>query len=147
MKIESIPFNELLGIKRAQAPFILLLEESERLKNHLGTVHASAQLALAEATSGQILISHFGDATDDTLPVVRRVDAKFKAPMRGRIVSRSTVTDQTLHSFSETLSEKGRALVSIPVEVLDDSEAIGLLATIEWFAQRHATKANPRESE
>ncbi len=112
------------------------LAESTRLTNHLGTVHASAQLALAEATSGQILISYFVESAEETLAIVRRVEAKFKSPLHGRILSRSSVTDETLAAFAETLATKSRAFVSIQVEVLDESESLGLVATVEWFAQQ-----------
>ena len=139
MRIETIPFNELLGIKPAAAPLILELADSPRLTNHLGTVHASAQLALAEATSGQILLSYFGETADQKLATVRRVEAKFKAPLHGRILSRSSVTDETLAAFAETLATKSRAFVSIQVEVVDESESLGLVATVEWFVQQQKT--------
>lgn len=139
MRIESIPFNAMLGITLAEAPFILQLPDASQLTNHLGTVHASAQLALAEATSGQILMSYFGDAADNTLAVVRRMEAKFKSPMHGRIVSRSLVSEESLAMFAQTLASRGRASVSIDVEVLDDGGSIGLAATVEWFAQQRDT--------
>lgn len=146
MNIEQIPFNELLGIKTTKEPFVLELEASVRMTNHLGMVHASAQLALAEATSGQILISHFGKSSIDTLAVVRRVEAKFKSPLSGRIMSRSHVSNNDLQEFSETLSAKHRAMISIPVDVLDESEAIGLAATIQWFAQKSQPASLPEEN-
>ena len=136
MKIKSIPFNQLIGLTPAEPPRILTLDQSDRLTNHLGTVHASAQLALAEATSGQVLINRFGESTDETLVVVRRVEAKFRAPLLGRVVSRTSISDDALRVFSEKLNSRGRASVSIPVEVLDEHENVGLVATIEWFSQR-----------
>lgn len=145
MKIEAIPFNALLGIQRGAAPFILELPGSPQLTNHLATVHASAQLALAEATSGQIFISHCGDRADQTFAVVRRLEAKFKSPLRGRILSWSSVADEVLDVFAETLTSKGRASVSIPIEVLDESQSIGLVATVEWFAQYQTVKSSTYE--
>lgn len=102
MNIEQIPFNELLGIKTAKEPFVLELAASIRLTNHFGIVRASAQLALADATSGQILSSHYGESSVDTLAVVRRADAKFRSPLRGRIMSRSHVSNNEIHEFSKT---------------------------------------------
>ena len=142
VRIESIPFNELLGIRHAAPPFLLELAKSSQLTNHLGTVHASVQLALAEATSGQILISYFGETVDQVFAVVRRLEAKFKSPLHGRILSRSSVAHEALAAFAESLALKGRSSVSIPVEILDESESLGLVATVEWFAQQ--PKANSR---
>jgi len=41
--------------------------------NHLGTVHASAQLALAEASRGEFLLRAMGDM-QGIVPVVRRLE-------------------------------------------------------------------------
>ena len=58
MDILSIPFHRLLNIEPNQkgGEFIFQIEERPELHNHLGTFHACAQLALAEATSGEFMI-------------------------------------------------------------------------------------------
>ena len=62
MNVLELPFNKILLIKKSDEPdTILMLEDSVKYQNHLGTIHASAQYALAEATSGEILKSIFGD--------------------------------------------------------------------------------------
>jgi len=55
MKTIEIPFNKFVGISRSESQEngLLELKDDENLKNHLGTVHASAQFALAEACSGE----------------------------------------------------------------------------------------------
>ena len=54
MDITLIPFNALVGIEYADAEGALLqLPSDPRYLNHIGTVHASAMLALAEASSGE----------------------------------------------------------------------------------------------
>ena len=52
----------------------LELPSGNQYLNHLGTVHAGAQLALAEASSGEFLLKHFA-SSDDLFPVVRRLEA------------------------------------------------------------------------
>ena len=50
MDVTDLPFNALIGIERAEANNALLrLPSDTRYLNHLGSVHASALLALAEA--------------------------------------------------------------------------------------------------
>jgi len=39
------------------------MPESPLLLNHVGTVHASVQFALAEASSGEFLLRHLGVVT------------------------------------------------------------------------------------
>ena len=69
--VTELPFNSFLGIQIAADPAHLLrLPSGQQYLNHLGTVHASAQLALAEASSGEFLLRHFGSA-DGIVPVAR----------------------------------------------------------------------------
>src|ERR1700681_4005124 len=104
LDITSVPFNKFLGIERASAPgFLLQLGDSTNLHNHLQTVHASAQLALAEATSGECLLQHFPDLGSGVLAVVRRLEAKFRNPLRGRILSRATIQQDIAEKLLETL--------------------------------------------
>src|SRR5437879_5516558 len=85
--VTELPFNSFLGIHIATEPSQLLrLPPGDRYLNHLGTVHASAQLALAEASSGEFLLKHF-DSTNGIAPVVRRIEAKFRKPASGTVTS------------------------------------------------------------
>lgn len=136
MDITHIPFNTLVGIEHAEVDGALLqLPSDPRYLNHLGTVHASALLALAEASSGEFLLRHFG-SLDGLAPVVRRIDAKFRKPARDLIVSSASVSPDALTEFDAELAKKGRALVSISVELHDQVGVHVLSATIAWFIQR-----------
>src|SRR4029453_7238033 len=99
MDVTHIPFNVLVGIERAEVDGALLqLPSDPRYLNHLGTVHASALLALAEASSGEFLFRHL-NSLDGFAPVVRRLDAKFRKPAKGLIVSSASVAPGTLTRF------------------------------------------------
>ena len=62
MDVISLPFNAHVGLARSETKGCLLelAPRAEHL-NHLGTVHASALYALAEATSGEFLVQARGD--------------------------------------------------------------------------------------
>jgi hypothetical protein len=133
--VTELPFNSFVGIQLADDPAHLLrLPAGKQYLNHLGTVHASAQLAVAEASSGEFLLRHF-ISSDGIIPVVRRMDAKFRKPANGSIVSSVSVPPEALAQLDSELSAKGRALISIPVELHDESGAHTLSATFEWFIQ------------
>ena len=89
MNVTDIPFNAFLKIEKASgdSSHLLQLQESPSHLNHVGTVHASVQMALAEASSGQWLLDAMPDRADKVVAVVRRVEAKFKKPMQGAIFS------------------------------------------------------------
>ena len=90
MNVTDIPFNAFLKIEEASADssYLLQLRESPSHLNHVGAVHASVQLALAEASTGQRLMQAMPELADKVIAVVRRVEAKFKKPMQGAIFSR-----------------------------------------------------------
>ena len=68
--VTELPFNSFLGIQIASEPSqILRLPSGEQYLNHLGTVNASTQLALAEASSGEFLLRHFGRSHDAVIRV------------------------------------------------------------------------------
>ncbi|MFN2476867.1 MAG: PaaI family thioesterase [Chthoniobacterales bacterium] len=134
--VTDLPFNAFLGIEHgSDASELLRLPAAERYLNHLGTVHASAQLALAEASSGEFLLRHFGSA-DALVPVVRRLRAKFRQPANGAVTSTASVPSEALVRLSADIARKGRALVTVPVELHDSSGAHTLSAEVEWFIQR-----------
>jgi acyl-coenzyme A thioesterase PaaI-like protein len=144
MDITGLPFNRLVGIERSAIEGAALgLPAGERYTNHLGTVHASALLALAEATSGDCLIAGLGDLGLDVLPVVRRVEAKFRKPARGAVHSKLGDTGDSMRELREALVAKGRALIPIPVDVYDASGTHALSASFEWFVARNEGRISP----
>ncbi|HEV7404171.1 MAG TPA: DUF4442 domain-containing protein [Chthoniobacteraceae bacterium] len=136
--VTELPFNRFVGIEvAADAAHLLRLPSGEQYLNHLGTVHASALLALAEASSGEFLLRHFG-SSDGVIPVVRRIEAKFRKPARGAVGSTAGAAVEALTQLEADLAAKGRALISIGVELHDESGTHVLSASVEWFVQRRS---------
>jgi acyl-coenzyme A thioesterase PaaI-like protein len=136
MDITKLPFNAFIGMERAQSKDALLqLPSDPRYLNHLGTVHASALLALAEASSGEFLFRHFG-SSEGIVPVVRRLESKFRKPANGSVTSTASATPEALARLTAELASKGRAVILVAVELHDQSGTHALSATVEWFIQR-----------
>lgn len=134
--VVELPFNQFIGLQQSADPEKLLqLPAGDRYLNHLGTVHASAQLALAEASSGEFLLRALG-TSDGLIPVVRRLESKFRKPANGSISSIVSTSAETIEELKKTLDTKGRAVVSIEVEVHEESGNHTLSATVEWFITR-----------
>jgi acyl-coenzyme A thioesterase PaaI-like protein len=134
--VTELPFNRLLDIRPAgDSAHLLQLPAGNQYLNHLGTVHAGAQLALAEASSGEFLLKHFG-SSDDLVPIVRRMEAKFRKPANGGIMSNASAAPEALARLDAELSSKGRGVIPITVEIYDESGAHTLSATFDWFIQR-----------
>jgi acyl-coenzyme A thioesterase PaaI-like protein len=138
--IDAIPFNQLLGLQRepAGAEFSVSLPADARYHNHLGIVHAAAQLAVAEAASGDWMLRNFGEHATDFIAVVRRMETKFKAPARGKILGRATATDEARVALAADLRTKRHAMFALRVDVFDESGAHTLTGSVEWFFTRRA---------
>lgn len=136
MTVTELPFNKLIGLLPAEAPQTLRLPADPRYLNHLGYVHASAQLALAEASSGEFLLRQIGSASG-TVPIVRRIEAKFRKPAEGEVTSPASANPEQIDQFRSELAAKGRAFITVAVELHDEKGAHTLSAAVEWFISRH----------
>jgi acyl-coenzyme A thioesterase PaaI-like protein len=137
MDITQLPYNRLIGLEplAKASGFQVSQPDGPQYTNHLGTVHAGALLALAEAGSGAFLARRFGGG-DGLVPVVRRVDAKFRKPARGRLFVRHTVKHEDLERWSAELTLRSRVLAPVAVEVVDAAGVVVLSAVVEWFISR-----------
>jgi Domain of unknown function (DUF4442) len=134
MDITKLPFNEFIGLERSSdESFVFRLPADVRYTNHLGTVHASALMAIAEATSGELLLRALGGTGMDIIPVVRRFESKFRKAATGSIQSKGGIPADGIGDFISTLRSKGRATIAIAVEVCDESAGSVLSASVEWF--------------
>ena len=131
MDVTHLPFNAHLGIERHEGS--LRLPAGERFENHLGTVHAGALMALAEAASGDALVGAIGDLAERVLPVVRRFECKFRRPVVGEVSAHANLPDGAVDLLRQTLEAKGRASVEIDVNVVDSEHATAMSAKVEWF--------------
>lgn len=140
----ELPFNQHVGLQIADDPAkVLQLPAGPQYLNHLGTVHASAQLALAEASSGEFLLRTISDLTG-IVPVVRRLESKFRKPANGRLTSTASAPDG-IESLRSELEAKGRALITVQVELHDESGAHTLSVSVEWFITRQSNADTTNE--
>jgi len=131
--VTDLPFNKYVGLQTSPDPTKLLrLPANSHYLNHLGTVHASAQLALAEATSGEFLLKAVG-SSEGLIPVVRRIEARFRKPAHGEITSMVTTPPEAVEKLRADLAAKGQALASVAVELYDEAGTNTLSSTVEWL--------------
>jgi acyl-coenzyme A thioesterase PaaI-like protein len=144
MDVTQLPFNRLIGLELAAADsgFLVGLPDGPQYTNHLGTVHAGALLAVAEAGSGALLVRHLGGRAG-FVPVVRRLESKFHRPASGRVWARASVRPEEVARWSAELEARGRASVAVPVEVVDTAGSVVLSAVFEWFIARGTPDAEP----
>ena len=137
MQVTKIPFNKHIGITHNNKNMNeLKLPPKPELKNHLGTVHASAQFSLAEACSGAFLLQNYPDLADMVIPVVKKADVKFKKPATGNLTASASINHEDEEIFISRLNKKGRASIPVSVTVKDHDGTVTAIATYEWFIQK-----------
>ena len=143
MHVTDLAINKTLGMQLAPAGngHILEMPESPLLLNHVGTVHASVQFALAEASSGEFLLRHLGDAQSQVFAVLRASDVKFRKPAHGALRASARFADGIAESLTTELASRGRALASVLVEIADAQGVVTMSGQYDWFLQRQINTA------
>ena len=142
MHVTDIAINKALGMQLAPAGenHILEVPESALLLNHVGTVHASVQFALAEASSGEFLLRHLGEA-QQVFAVLRTSEVKYRKPAHGILRASARFADGIAESLIAELNSRGRALASVLVEVGDAQGVVTMSGRYDWFLQRQTGAA------
>lgn len=140
MNILELPFNKLIGLEFSdEADYILRLKEKQDYTNHLGSVHAAALFALAEATSAQFLLTHFPQHQNNFIPVLRTAHIKYKKPAFGQIYSKANLMEDNFESINEKLSSSNRILLKCEIELFDKNKIKVMAADFEWFISLSST--------
>jgi len=128
VKATDLALNRLLGIVAAPAGAAHLLEMAftPQLQNHLGTMHAAAQFALAE----------FGAAVGPVFAVVRGVEVKYRKPATGDLLAHGAPDENTRANLLADLAARGRCSAVILVDLKDRAGTLTLHAKFDWFISR-----------
>ena len=138
MHVTDLPINKALGMQLAApgSTHLLDLPESPLGLNHLGTIHASAQFALAEACSGEFLIQSLGEEAEQVFAVLRASEVKFRKPAHGHLRATARVVTETFASIVEELVGRGRVLVLVDVQIADSNGVTTMSGQFTWFLQK-----------
>jgi|GEM_PF-1392317 len=137
MKFTDIPLSTHFGLKEAepQSDYVLYLDESPALQNHLGQLHAAVLFGLVETSSAHFLQQVFQEIEEGLIPVIRKVDIKYSRPGKGRVFSKVNLID----SKEDILTRyKAKGRVSLVTEVyIENEEKESLVgAQVQWFFQQ-----------
>ena len=134
MEVTEIPFVKHIGIEQEGSQ--LALSSSYELGNHIGTIHASAQFALAETQSGLFLQEEFSDIEGEVLPLLRSSTVKYKSPATTKLKAVAIVSNEVKEKFKEQFLKRGRATIAVEVKLLDSADVITMVGEFVWFVQR-----------
>ena len=137
MQIIDIPYAQTIGlIKREDC--ILSLDNDPSLHNHVQTIAAAAQFSLAELASGDYLLTLFPDLVEQVIPVLRDSRLKYRKPAASSISAHASVSEKALIKFKRHFENKGRALITIDVEVRDSQDVVTSSGHFVWYVMENA---------
>jgi hypothetical protein len=131
----NVPLVSHLGIKEKDEK-TLKLKCHNHVQNHIGTIHAAAQFALAETQSGHYLTSLFPQYKGKFLPLLRSSTVKYKNPASSDIYAEAFSTKVDLEKFKSQFIKKGRASISVEVKVIDTNGIVTMQGEFGWFIQK-----------
>jgi acyl-coenzyme A thioesterase PaaI-like protein len=128
---EGLAFNRHLGVLvdhvepgrcRTRLP------ADERLTNHLGGVHAIAELAPVELAGALAASTRLAALLErGYVPVVGGLEVRYRAPAHGDLVATATVGEEVVGPALEAADAGERPRVTVTVEVTD---AAGVVVTV-----------------
>jgi acyl-coenzyme A thioesterase PaaI-like protein len=118
---EGLAFNRHLGVEVASlAPgrCETVLPADERLHNHLGGVHAIAELAPVELAGALAVSTRLAPLlTRGYIPVVGGLSVRYRAPAVGRLVARAEVGEEVVAPALAAADAGERPRVEATVQV------------------------------
>ena len=143
MKSTDLALSRVLGIVEAppDAEHVLELPFTPAVQNHLGTVHAAVQFALAEAASAERLQRDFGAClpNEPIMPVVRGSEVKYRHAATGDLLAFAQPDALTRQHLANDLQKRSRSSATVLVELKDRSGQTTFTGRFEWLIAKITT--------
>jgi len=134
MDVTHIPFAKHIGIERKEEG-TLKLESTQIVQNHIQSIHASAQFALAETQTGLHLQLTFPELVGKVVGLLRGANVKYKNTAKTSIYAVARIEEDMKEKFLTQIKRKGRAGIVVQVEVLDEEDVLTMQGEFSWFVQ------------
>ena len=125
--LELEPFLRHIGIEAETLgpdEAILRLPVRREITNHTGAIHGGAQFALGEATGLTAAGLSLGEPLDHLLVLTAASNITYSRPFQGTLIGRANVLHEQREQLQASWKERGRARVTVPVEILEASGTI-----------------------
>lgn len=139
----AVPFNNHLGLELkslSAGEGVVVLPDRAELKNHIGSQHAAALFAAAEAASGLAVTGAFADLLARVTPLVKVARIEFSKVARGPV----TATAKLGASRAEILSSLeggGKADFDVAVTLTNREGVVVGSTTVNWSLRANKATA------
>ncbi|MGH2879827.1 MAG: DUF4442 domain-containing protein [Solirubrobacteraceae bacterium] len=140
---QAIPFNVHLGLETtavASDSGSVRLPDDEKLRNHVGSQHAGALFAAAEAASGAAFVGAFLDIMGEITPLAESAQISYKKLAKGEITATARFGEDA-DALKAKLREDGRIRFPVQVELTDTAGNVVAEMTVDWYVRLNAAQS------
>ncbi|HUF53607.1 MAG TPA: YiiD C-terminal domain-containing protein [Dehalococcoidia bacterium] len=134
MLMSVVPFNRHLGLEIIDigpGTASVRLPQEPQLTNHVGTQHAAALFAAAEAASGGAMAGAFADLMMNVTPLARDAQIRYLKPARGPITASARVAEDH-GAVRARLEADGKTDFSVDIQLTDENGVKVAEMTVSW---------------
>jgi len=135
----AIPFNAHIGLEVTELEAghaTVRLPDDERLRNHVGSQHASGLFAAAEAASGGAFVGTFAERLAELTPLASAAEIRYQKLARGPIDARAELADGD--DLLTRLEAEGKVAFPIEVTLTNAGGETVSTATVQWHVRKNA---------
>ena len=135
---QAIPFNNHVGLEVAEVGDgrgVVRLPAADHLKNHVGSQHAGALFAAAEAASGGAFVGAFAEHMAGITPLARSAEISYLKLARGPITATATLAEDRAE-LVKRLEDEGRVEFPVGVELTDEEGRTVAEMTVHWHVRK-----------
>ena len=139
--VSMVPFNGHVGIEVQEAKpgrGVVLLPDSEALRNHVGTQHAGALFLAGEAAGGAAFVGSFAAEMGEITFLMQRADVSYHELARGPITATCELGEE-LTRVRRELGEGGRSVVQATSSLTDADGRVVCTLTLEYHVGRRSS--------
>jgi acyl-coenzyme A thioesterase PaaI-like protein len=133
---EQLPFNRHLGVEVVDLDTgrcRTRLPANDRLANHLGGVHAIAELAPVELAGALAASTRLRALVErGYVPVVGGLEVRYRAPANGDLVATAEVGEEAVAPALAAADAGERPRVTVTVEVTDAAGTVVAIAELRF---------------
>lgn len=139
MLFPDLVLNQFIGIRGAPegADHVLEMPIADSVLNHLGTVHAAAQFALAEAASAELLLRLFNSISGNAVAVVRSAAVKYRKPATSLLRAFARLADpEAARAVPQEIDRRGHGTIQVRVELMSEDGRNTFVGEFGWHIAR-----------
>ena len=134
----GVPMNAFVGIEVIEMEpgrGVARLPDRPELKNHVGSQHAAALFAVAEAASGAAVVAAIADRMATVTPLAQAAEIRYLKIARGPITATSSIAIP-LDEILAGLDADGRVAFDVAVDLTDDAATTVATMTVKWHLKK-----------